>query len=287
MTDRIGVLLCFYVFCFWGHEWWADVFLFFLGHEWWADVFLFFLGHEWWAERLITKCYRVQKWWHHKTLCLHFSVLDTMYKLSMMKNIYSPNLVGIGSRGPEIWLHEYLISPIKISVNWPGSKQLWTRPIYTNFHGAYLLGIHAAVWTNSCQIWCVRVFHHVLLKYGHENAEMKKKMMTPHFTTVYLERHHSMSWKKVQLREHFMLMATGFQDCLKTLRLSCCSWAAALSRNAAACLHQSVLDHRRAGDLTLTGANSSIFSKNPVLKRVMLVIVRIEILGQTKERKLI
>ena len=30
-------------------------------------------------------------------------------------------------------------------------------------------------WTNSCQIWCVRVFHHVLLKYGHENAEMQKK----------------------------------------------------------------------------------------------------------------
>ena len=28
--------------------------------------------------------------------------------------------------------------------------------------------------TNSCQIWCVRVFHHVLLKYGHENAEIQK-----------------------------------------------------------------------------------------------------------------
>ena len=30
-------------------------------------------------------------------------------------------------------------------------------------------------WTNSCQIWCVWVFHHVLLKYGHENAEMQKR----------------------------------------------------------------------------------------------------------------
>ena len=29
-------------------------------------------------------------------------------------------------------------------------------------------------WTNSCQIWCVKVFHHVLLKYDHENAEMQK-----------------------------------------------------------------------------------------------------------------
>ena len=31
---------------------------------------------------------------------------------------------------------EYLISPIEISVNWPGSEQLWTRPIYTDFNGA-------------------------------------------------------------------------------------------------------------------------------------------------------
>ena len=30
-------------------------------------------------------------------------------------------------------------------------------------------------WTNSCQIWCGRVFHHVLLKYCHENAEMQKR----------------------------------------------------------------------------------------------------------------
>ena len=30
-------------------------------------------------------------------------------------------------------------------------------------------------WTNSCQIWCVRGFHHVLLKYCHENAEMQKR----------------------------------------------------------------------------------------------------------------
>ena len=43
-------------------------------------------------------------------------------------------------------------------------------------------------WTNSCQILCVRVFHHVLLKYGHENAEMQKtkeNLMTSHFSTLY------------------------------------------------------------------------------------------------------
>ena len=53
-----------------------------------------------------------------------FSVLDTMYRWSMMKNIHGPYWVGIGSWGPELWPHEYLISPIEISVNWPGSKQL-------------------------------------------------------------------------------------------------------------------------------------------------------------------
>ena len=55
---------------------------------------------------------------------LDFSVLDTMYRWSMMKNIHSPNWVGISSCGPEIWPYEYLISPIEISVNWSGSKQL-------------------------------------------------------------------------------------------------------------------------------------------------------------------
>ena len=35
-------------------------------------------------------------------------------------------------------------------------------------------------WTDSCKIWCVRVFHHrvfhhVILKNGHENAEMQKQ----------------------------------------------------------------------------------------------------------------
>ena len=53
-----------------------------------------------------------------------------------MKNLHTPNLVGIGSWWPKIWPHEYKISPIENSVNWPGSKQLGTRPIYTVFNGA-------------------------------------------------------------------------------------------------------------------------------------------------------
>ena len=82
--------------------------------------------------------YRPSILWHHKKpFFLHFSILDTMYQWSTMIHIHSPNLVGIGSWGPEIWPHEYLISRIEISVNWSGSKQLWTRPIYTDFNGAY------------------------------------------------------------------------------------------------------------------------------------------------------
>ena len=43
------------------------------------------------------------------------------YHVSVEHDEKHPHLVGIGSWEPEIWLHEYLISPIEISVNWPGS----------------------------------------------------------------------------------------------------------------------------------------------------------------------
>ena len=96
-----------------------------------------------------------------------------MYRWSMIKNIHSPNLVGIGSWGPEIWPHEYLISPIEVSVNWPGSKQLRTMPIYTDG----LLGIYAAISQATMNqfmsnLACEGFFYPVLLKYRHENAEM-------------------------------------------------------------------------------------------------------------------
>ena len=66
---------------------------------------------------------------------LHFSIFMTIFQQNMMKNPHAPNLTWIGSWWPEIWPYKYLISPIEISVNWPGSKQLWTRPIYTDFTG--------------------------------------------------------------------------------------------------------------------------------------------------------
>ena len=68
-------------------------------------------------------------------LFLHFIIFMTIFQQNMMKNPHKPNLTWIGSWWPEIWPHEYLISPIEISVNWPGSKQLWTRPIFTDFNG--------------------------------------------------------------------------------------------------------------------------------------------------------
>ena len=48
--------------------------------------------------------------------------------------------------------------------------------------------------TNSCQIWCVRVFHHVLLKHCHENAEMQKRK----FDDVTLQ--YSIIWISIDVR---------------------------------------------------------------------------------------
>ena len=98
---------------------------------------------------------RVPKWWRH--IFLHFSVLNTMYPLSMIENIHSQNLVGNGSWG---------LGVSKISVNWPVSKQLWTRPIYTSFNGLIKVFMRPYLkpsWTDSYNLVC-KVFHHVLLK---------------------------------------------------------------------------------------------------------------------------
>ena len=52
-----------------------------------------------------------------------------------MKNLHSPNLVGIGSCGLEIWQHGYLISPIEISVSWTGPNS-YEPGQFTAFSGA-------------------------------------------------------------------------------------------------------------------------------------------------------
>ena len=104
---------------------------------------------------------------------LEFNVLNSMYLWSMTKNIHSPNLVVISSWVAEIWPREYLISSVEISVNWPGFKQLWTGSSYTAFNAAnyvFMSSFIRPLWTDSCKIWCVWVFHHIPLKYGHEHA---------------------------------------------------------------------------------------------------------------------
>ena len=50
-------------------------------------------------------------------------------------------------------------------------------------------------WTNSCQIWCVRVFHHVLLKYCHENAEMQKRKFDDVTLQYSIELHMTSLWR--------------------------------------------------------------------------------------------
>ena len=79
-----------------------------------------------------------------KKLFLDFSVLDTMFRWSMMKNIHSPNWVGIGSWGPEIWPHEYLISPIE-SVEIGLVPNSYESGQFTLISMGYKLGIHGAI----------------------------------------------------------------------------------------------------------------------------------------------
>ena len=61
-----------------------------------------------------------------KTFFLDFSVLDTMEhdekhpQPKLGANWFNGSMGG----GGEIWPHKHLISPIEISVNWSGSKQL-------------------------------------------------------------------------------------------------------------------------------------------------------------------
>ena len=40
-------------------------------------------------------------------------------------------------------------------------------------------------WTDLCKVWCIKVFHHVPLKYSHEMLKCKNEnLMTSHFGTL-------------------------------------------------------------------------------------------------------
>ena len=95
-----------------------------------------------------------------------------------MKNIHSPNLVGIGSWGPEIWPHEYLLSPIEISVNWPGSNSYEPGQLFTlismgliRYSCGHILGHHEPIHVKFGAWRCFIM----LYQNGHENAEMQTK----------------------------------------------------------------------------------------------------------------
>ena len=108
-----------------------------------------------------------------------------------------------------IWQHEYLISTIEISVNWPGSKQLWTRPICTDFNGANWVFMRPYLqppWTDFYQIWVVDVFHHAPPIHGIHNAEVHIitsvlyamfTQMLPSTTRCYhlFDLHHTSAWR--------------------------------------------------------------------------------------------
>ena len=106
-----------------------------------------------------------------------------------MKNIHSPNWVGIGSWGPEIWLHEYLISPIEISVNWSGSKQLWTRPIslisvgLIRYSCGHISGHHEPIYVKF-GVWgfFIMFYWNIVMKMLKCN---KENLMTSHFSTLW------------------------------------------------------------------------------------------------------
>ena len=106
-----------------------------------------------------------------------------------MKNIHSPNLVGIGSWGPEIWPHEYLLSPIEISVNWPGSNSYEPGQLFTlismgliRYSCGHILGHHEPIHVKF-GVWrfFIMLYRYMVMKM----LKCKQKfLMTSHFGTL-------------------------------------------------------------------------------------------------------
>ena len=72
-------------------------------------------------------------------------------------------------------------------------------------------------WTNSCQIWCVRVFHHVLLKYGHEKCwNAKKKIWWCHTSVLYF-----MPQKLMMSHVSTLFYATKVDDVTRQYSILC------------------------------------------------------------------
>ena len=152
-----------------------------------------------------TQTYRVQKRWRHKKLFfLDFSVLDTMYWWSMMKNM-SPNWVGIGSWGPEIWPHEYLIlAPLK-SVYIGLAPNSYEPGQFTLISmGLIRYSYHAAISRATMNrhvkfgVWgfFIMFYWNIVMKM----LKCKKEnLMTSHFSTLWSEY----SWLQTVTSLHF------------------------------------------------------------------------------------
>ena len=159
-------------------------------------LFLFFQTFLNVATSLLLCCYtkestffnRVPTWWRHKNfLCiLAFWIACKCIWEAWWKNIHRTNGGNrfIGARDMAVWMHNKSIELARFQ---RVMKQ-------TNLHCFQWgwLGIHAVIdsylrppWTDSFKILCVRVFYHVLLKFGHELLKcINKLFMTSHFCTL-------------------------------------------------------------------------------------------------------
>ena len=133
-----------------------------------------------------------------------------MSRWSMMKNIHSPNLVGIGSWGPEIWPHEYLLSPIEISVNWPGSNSYEPGQLFTlismgliRYSCGHISGPHEPIRVKF-GVWrfFIILYRNMVMKM----LKCKQKiLMTSHFGTLLKYTYSIRTWRrnaKMFLRIH-------------------------------------------------------------------------------------
>ena len=123
-----------------------------------------------------------------KTFFLDFSVLDTMYRWSMMKNIHSPNWVGMGPWGPKIWPHEYVISPI-----WNQCKLAWFQTVISGHHEP--IHVKFGVWG-----FFIMFYWNIVIKCW--NA--KKKIWWRHTSVFYIKITaimHRVLWGKGKLME--------------------------------------------------------------------------------------
>ena len=121
-----------------------------------------------------------------------------------MKNIHSPNWVGIGSWGLEIWPHEYLISPIEISEIGlvpnsyePGQFTLISMGLI-RYSCSHILGHHESihvkfgVWGFFIMFyWNIKILVMKMLKWQKKNTKTKtktkkKKKIWWHHTSVGL-----------------------------------------------------------------------------------------------------